>query len=367
MRQLRNQTSWHSRDFTDQVVRLSDIEWIVYKQEHASPVDDIFAHQLIDIRKCCTCNQISTSVQPFRVLPVAIDSIASQYLSLDQCLSRLKRTEKLSDLKCENCAVQTIKSMVQECSPTATIAEFERFNLLRIMSDCIVVQLLRFHNDSVFGARKILTPVKFYLHGLNLNSLSLDNFVEGAVDNIFNLCSFCVHLGSESCNSGHYVVYARHGAKWWKMDDSRVDEIACIDDVLASKEVRSNVYMLMFEKCSIVPAESEKTSSHTESLASDVGPAASSIPSSHTESLASDVGPAASSIPSSHTDSLASDVGPAANFITCTSNDSLLDIGKYIEQESPSDDIRYKLLKSCWKPDLKYDFPIVYEGKQRTR
>jgi len=69
------------------------------------------------------------------------------------------------------------------------------------------------------------------------------------------LFGFCVHLGGESTDSGHYVVYTKSGVassdgneRWWSIADEQVEEVKNIDRLLKDCDVRSNVYLLMYKK-----------------------------------------------------------------------------------------------------------------------
>ena len=144
-----------------------------------------------------------------------------------------------------------------------------RVSVLRLMSNCLIIQLLRFQHDYTQQmSSKVLTQVEFPLTGLNLRSLTLEDLntagsSSGMSDNSRRYCggfpdyelfAFCVHQGGTSLISGHYLVYARYGLtasgedQWWLLEDERVEPVPNIKYLLSTMEIQSNVYLILYQK-----------------------------------------------------------------------------------------------------------------------
>jgi len=307
------------------LLHLSDLEWLSYTRDNDSPIGDYFTGQLIEVLRCIECRHVSVNMQPFRILPVPIPDVShGSKLTLHQCLAKMRVTEHMSGnngLACEHCSrvlrtaqviggttpLNVFKTNVTAVSPSVInlmspipgtppvsdigrVGQFStstpvtnampscslihtecsRVSVLRLMSNCLIVQLLRFHVDySQRTTSKMLTQIEFPLVGLDLSALTLEHLVsEGPSGHprgqtlcstavgtdCYELFAFCVHLGGRSISSGHYLVYARDGQTvggedhWWKLEDEKVETVPSIKYLLSTNEVQSNVYLLLYQK-----------------------------------------------------------------------------------------------------------------------
>jgi ubiquitin carboxyl-terminal hydrolase 8 len=79
--------------------RLSDLEWLIHKQENKSVIDDLFTGQLVEAQHCLSCNRISVGIQTFNILPVPIvePREVSGVVYLMDCFSKFGNMENLFD------------------------------------------------------------------------------------------------------------------------------------------------------------------------------------------------------------------------------------------------------------------------------
>ena len=94
--------------YAEPIQRLSDLEWLSYKDKNRSPIDDLFTGQLVEAQHCLSCNRVSVGIQTFNILPVPI--VEPRQLNglvyLEDCFTKFGNIEDLfgSDgLQCENC------------------------------------------------------------------------------------------------------------------------------------------------------------------------------------------------------------------------------------------------------------------------
>ena len=92
--------------YAEPIQRLSDLEWLTYKESNNSVIDDLFMGQLVEAQRCVECNHISVNIQTFNVLPVPI--VEPRQLNglvyLEDCFTKFGTTEDLvgpNGLRCE--------------------------------------------------------------------------------------------------------------------------------------------------------------------------------------------------------------------------------------------------------------------------
>ena len=83
--------------YAEPVQRLSDLEWLSFKQKNKSTVDNLFTGQLVEAYHCLTDNHLSVNMQTFNILPVPI--VAPRNVSglvfLEDCFTRFCNIEHL--------------------------------------------------------------------------------------------------------------------------------------------------------------------------------------------------------------------------------------------------------------------------------
>lgn len=106
--QIEAANSLDSDTYAEPIQRLSDLEWLTYKEKNNSIIDDLFTGQLVEAQRCVACNRISCSIQPFSILPVPI--VEPRQLNglvyLEDCFTKFGTTEDLfgpDGLRCECC------------------------------------------------------------------------------------------------------------------------------------------------------------------------------------------------------------------------------------------------------------------------
>lgn len=119
-----NANSLNGETYAEPIQRLSDLEWLTYKEKNNSIVDELFTGQLVEAHRCTACNHISVSIQNFSVLPVPI--VEARQLNglvyLEDCFTKFGTTEDLygpDGLRCECCnrMNRMVPSSGQFCTP----------------------------------------------------------------------------------------------------------------------------------------------------------------------------------------------------------------------------------------------------------
>ncbi|XP_014674837.1 PREDICTED: uncharacterized protein LOC106814956 isoform X2 [Priapulus caudatus] len=243
------------RRLAEPLQRLSDLEWMSYKERNESPVDDIFTGQCVEAQHCLACNRVSVTTQTFSLLPVPIArgedaAVAARApVRLEDCFEKYSKVEQLeggNGLMCPRCCtagaptrlsspglrtatpdiithmrriasadaaawspIAATPGDVASSDPGATFrtstpveaaaagssrrTHGQRVTLLRQLPKCLVVQLLRFtYDQSLAVSRKIHAPVRVPLT-LDLAPVIFDNLVYDD--------------GSTTDASGHVYVY----------------------------------------------------------------------------------------------------------------------------------------------------------------
>ena len=95
--------------YAEPIQRLSDLEWLSYKEHNRSVIDDMFTGQLVEAQHCLACNRVSVGIQTFNILPVPI--VEARQLNglvyLEDCFTKFGNIEDMfgtDGLRCENCS-----------------------------------------------------------------------------------------------------------------------------------------------------------------------------------------------------------------------------------------------------------------------
>ena len=104
--------------YAEPIQRLADLEWLGYKAQNSSIIDDLFTGQQVESLRCTVCNKISVSIQTFNVLPVPIvePRELSGLVCLEDCFAKFARLENLSGangLRCE-CANKAVLQQLED-------------------------------------------------------------------------------------------------------------------------------------------------------------------------------------------------------------------------------------------------------------
>ncbi|XP_074645923.1 uncharacterized protein LOC141902183 [Tubulanus polymorphus] len=145
--------------------RLSDLEWLLYKQFNRSAIDDLFTGQLVEMQNCLNCNRVSTGIQTFRVLPLPIVSPHRQsgIVFLEDCLSKFGNVEVLfgeDGLKCPCTNADVVEIEPGSEKPAKTPISLMRKALLRerLPSDSAVSQTPVAQQSSL-GQSAFMSPI----------------------------------------------------------------------------------------------------------------------------------------------------------------------------------------------------------------
>lgn len=114
-----------SDSYAESVQRLSDLEWMSYKQESSSAVDNLFTGQLVIAYHCLADNHISVNMQTFNILPVPIEAPreVNGLVHLSDCFTKFCNVEHLvgqDGLECSFCNAQRTRRLEQVRSPVST-------------------------------------------------------------------------------------------------------------------------------------------------------------------------------------------------------------------------------------------------------
>ncbi|CAG5118876.1 unnamed protein product [Candidula unifasciata] len=88
-----------NESYAEAIQRLSDLEWLIYKQTNDTLIDSLFTGQLVEAYHDVNHGSISVNLQTFNVLPVPIDypDSYSGLVMLDDCFARFCHVENISE------------------------------------------------------------------------------------------------------------------------------------------------------------------------------------------------------------------------------------------------------------------------------
>lgn len=94
--------------YAEPIQRLSDLEWLTYKQKNKSVISNLFTGQLVEAYHCLSDNHLSVSTQTFSMLPVPIVAprSVSGLVLLEDCFTKFCNIEHLigkEGLMCSFC------------------------------------------------------------------------------------------------------------------------------------------------------------------------------------------------------------------------------------------------------------------------
>lgn len=83
--------------YAEPIQRLSDLEWLVYKQKNKSTIDNLFTGQLVEAYHCLSDNHLSVNMQTFNILPVPVVAPrdVSGLVFLEDCFTKFCNIEHL--------------------------------------------------------------------------------------------------------------------------------------------------------------------------------------------------------------------------------------------------------------------------------
>uniref|UniRef100_A0A0B7A0Q1 ubiquitinyl hydrolase 1 n=2 Tax=Arion vulgaris TaxID=1028688 RepID=A0A0B7A0Q1_9EUPU len=89
-----------NESYAEAIQRLSDLEWLIYKQANDTLIDSLFTGQLVEAYYGVNHGSISVNLQTFNVLPVPIGDAVnfSGLVMLDDCFSRFCNIENLNEV-----------------------------------------------------------------------------------------------------------------------------------------------------------------------------------------------------------------------------------------------------------------------------
>ncbi|KAL8253886.1 hypothetical protein R6Q59_032107 [Mikania micrantha] len=175
-------------------------------------VKQVFGGRFISKLRCCNCNHISDTFEPFVDLSLEIEDVNS----LSKALESFTKVEHIED--------EEMKFTCDKCKQKVFV---EKQLLLDQIPPSCTFHLKRFKNDGSY-VEKVKKHVEFDLV-LDLQPYTCDNKSSNA-DLKYELYAVVVHAAlTSSC--GHYYSYIRSARDtWYKFDDSRVTRVseACV-------------------------------------------------------------------------------------------------------------------------------------------
>jgi ubiquitin C-terminal hydrolase len=201
--------------------------WRDYITKSHSIITDLFTGLLYSQIVCGECGTLSTTFDPFTILPVQTKDDGQT--SLDESLREFSKEELLTGedrYSCEECQKKVIA--------TKKICIWEPPNIL-------IVQLKRFKNDS-YRTTKTSSKVVFPIQNFDIKDYLCE--LHSVKNTIYDLVSISEHRGT--CNFGHYVAYCKNSlnGKWYEFNDD--DIIHVPDNDLANEIVTKNAYILFY-------------------------------------------------------------------------------------------------------------------------
>ena len=146
--QIEGANGLNSDSYAEPIQRLSDLEWLTYKERNNSAVDDLFTGQLVEAQHCIACNRISVGIQTFNVLPVPI--VEPRQLNglvyLEDCFAKFGNIEDLygsEGLRCETCNAVALTSLVSGTRSTDHFLHNPRLHHLQEAASLTASPVLR--------------------------------------------------------------------------------------------------------------------------------------------------------------------------------------------------------------------------------
>ena len=137
MLQIEQANGLDNESYAEPIQRLSDLEWLAYKDANRSVVDDLFTGQLVDAQHCVACNRISVSIQPFRTLALALSEARGSdgLVYLEDCFASFAHVERLSGsngLHCATCSTPWLPAAAAAAeSPSVLVSPIEQPGVAR--------------------------------------------------------------------------------------------------------------------------------------------------------------------------------------------------------------------------------------------
>ncbi|KAK6644576.1 hypothetical protein RUM43_000843 [Polyplax serrata] len=201
-------------------------------------IDQIFTGGLQSDVVCQSCNNVSTTIDPFWDISLDLGQSAglsgSEPKSLVDCLERFTRAEHLGStakIKCNNCKnyQESTKQLTMKKLPVVASFHLKRFE----HSSRLHKKISTFIS---FPEQLDMTP--FMSHQRNLNGNGNSNNPSAYMYSLFAVIN---HVGT--LDAGHYTAFIRQQKNhWFKCDDHLITR-ANINDVLTSEG-----YQLFYHK-----------------------------------------------------------------------------------------------------------------------
>lgn len=199
-REIEQANGLDNDSYAEPIQRLSDLEWLTYKESNNSVIDDLFTGQMVEAQHCIACNRISVSIQTFSILPVPV--VEPRQLNglvyLEDCFTKFGNIEDLfgtNGLRCEACNRQ--QTVIPSCRGSSSLQDIAPDVVSPILANGTVGKTLRRRggigltvpsSDSAIVLPSVMSPIA---------SGSLQFNDSGFHDNQFRT-STPIHSGSSS-------------------------------------------------------------------------------------------------------------------------------------------------------------------------
>ena len=223
--------------------------WTKYLFRNDSPLVYWFQGQMMNQLRCQTCGQTSTTYNTFMYLSVPLPGDGRRPVRLEDCINEFCKEETLTDTdswKCPRCKVP------RRATKKLTISR---------LPIILLIHLKRFSVEGHFR-NKLDTFVQFPINNLDmmpflskgLQSRIAQRRPDGSNPmNHYDLYAVSNHYGN--LNNGHYTATVRHGGRgaWFVFDDTRVSQLASINDVRPQQVCTANAYSLFYVSQFVAP------------------------------------------------------------------------------------------------------------------
>ncbi|XP_052252966.1 uncharacterized protein LOC127859507 [Dreissena polymorpha] len=120
-REIDSANGLNNDSYAEPIQRLSDLEWLTYKQSNHSVVDNLFTGQLVEAYHCLIDNHLTVTTQTFNILPVPIvcPRDLSGLVHLEDCFTKFCNVEHLAGtegFQCGHC--NKTNSVANHCPPS---------------------------------------------------------------------------------------------------------------------------------------------------------------------------------------------------------------------------------------------------------
>lgn len=173
-----------------------------HKEKVKQKIQGLFQQQLQSVITCNQCKSESTNGSVYNML--LLNLVSDKPHTIEECLKMFFEAETLNEYSCSTC------NSKQDATKQCKIKDIQN------APEVLVIVLLRFKFEQG-ASKKIDTPVRFPINELR-------PYPDNPAGPAYELASFISHSGE--IKSGHYIAHVKSSDKWYRCNDSSVEEIS---------------------------------------------------------------------------------------------------------------------------------------------